>query len=90
MGENAADRNGVILEVSAGVGGQEAMLFCAELFNMYCNYGLAKGWDVSVVSKDEVELGMFTKSILLCVIIGMFIVAVNACILCVINKKNPK
>lgn len=35
--------NSVVLEVQAGVGGQEAMLFAKELFDMYCNFAEYKG-----------------------------------------------
>lgn len=33
----------IVLEVQAGVGGQEAMLFAKEMFDMYCNYSEYKG-----------------------------------------------
>lgn len=33
----------IILEVTAGVGGQEAMLFAKEMFAMYCNFIANKG-----------------------------------------------
>ncbi|KAG8240459.1 hypothetical protein J437_LFUL018843, partial [Ladona fulva] len=37
------DNSGALLEVSAGVGGKEAMLFSRELFDMYCNYADYRG-----------------------------------------------
>ena len=52
-----ADNSNVIIEVSAGVGGAEAMLFSRELFNMYLTYVQFKGWRVDVVIQDETELG---------------------------------
>lgn len=37
---------GVVLEVRAGAGGDEAALFAEELANMYLNYARVKGWSV--------------------------------------------
>lgn len=50
-------RNSIHVEVKAGVGGQEAMLFAAELFQMYCNFGGYKGWDVQVADCEITEGG---------------------------------
>lgn len=47
----------IILEVNAGVGGQEAMLFAEELFEMYCNYAEYKGWHVEITDCTKTELG---------------------------------
>ena len=47
----------VLLEVSAGVGGQEAMLFAAELLNLYEKYCASKGWSVSSLSFNGSDLG---------------------------------
>jgi protein subunit release factor A len=47
-----------VLEVSAGVGGQEAMLFAKELFDMYCNYITYKGWDMQTADLELSELGL--------------------------------
>lgn len=46
VGEDPADNSDIMLEVNAGVGGQEAMLFCQEMFTMYCNYAVRKGWQL--------------------------------------------
>jgi len=51
------DDNDIILEVNPGIGGQEAMLFTKEVFNMYVNYAAYKGWSVDVVSYEEAEAG---------------------------------
>ncbi|CAB3382002.1 Hypothetical predicted protein [Cloeon dipterum] len=45
------------LEVTAGVGGQEAMLFAAELFQMYTGYLEFCGWNYEVVEVDNSEIG---------------------------------
>lgn len=47
----------IVLEVSAGVGGQEAMLFARELFDMYCNYITYKDWDMQTADLELSELG---------------------------------
>jgi peptide chain release factor 1 len=39
-----ADERGVILEVRAGVGGDEGALFAGEVMRMYQAYALARGW----------------------------------------------
>ncbi|XP_046388273.1 peptide chain release factor 1 isoform X2 [Ischnura elegans] len=48
---------GAVLEVSAGVGGKEAMLFSRELFDMYCNYASFRGWSVDLALMDLNEMG---------------------------------
>lgn len=55
--EQTDDCNSVIVEVNAGVGGAEAMLFASELFNMYCNFGHYKGWSVQVAEYQSSEKG---------------------------------
>lgn len=47
----------MVLEVNAGVGGQEAMLFANELFEMYCNFAKYKGWDVQLIEYQPTEIG---------------------------------
>ncbi|XP_013382593.1 uncharacterized protein LOC106153272 [Lingula anatina] len=39
----------VIMEFSSGAGGQEAMLFCAEIFSMYQRYAAYKGWIFDII-----------------------------------------
>ncbi|KFM23188.1 Peptide chain release factor 1 [Auxenochlorella protothecoides] len=41
---DAADGRGVVLEVRAGTGGDEACLFAADLFGMYAAHAAARGW----------------------------------------------
>ena len=50
------DRN-VILEIRAGVGGEEAALFAHSLYRMYAMYAEGRGWKVEVDSASETELG---------------------------------
>jgi len=51
------DDSDIILEVNAGVGGQEAMLFTKEVFDMYMNYALYKGWSVNIVDYEVTDVG---------------------------------
>lgn len=47
----------VIVEVSAGVGGQEAMLFASELNTLYYNYFSFCGWQFELANVEETEIG---------------------------------
>lgn len=47
---------GIIMEFSAGVGGQEAMLFCSELLGMYCNYCEKEGWEHELTDHEKSDL----------------------------------
>lgn len=56
-----ADAGGVILEVRAGTGGDEAALFAGSLFRMYQRYAQTKGFKVEVLSQSEGEVGGFKE-----------------------------
>lgn len=45
------------MEISAGVGGQEAMLFAKDLYTMYCGYIQYRGWTMEVADFDSSDLG---------------------------------
>ena len=51
------DERNTIVEIRAGVGGEESALFAADLFRMYSMYAETKGWKVEIVSSTETELG---------------------------------
>jgi len=51
------DSRNVIMEIRGGVGGEEAMLFAADLLRMYTMYVESKGWKLELVSVQETELG---------------------------------
>ncbi|XP_064634756.1 peptide chain release factor 1-like, mitochondrial isoform X2 [Lineus longissimus] len=51
------DDSDIILEVHAGVGGQEAMLFTREILTMYENYATWRGWKFEVFECEQTELG---------------------------------
>ncbi|XP_040853729.1 peptide chain release factor 1-like, mitochondrial isoform X1 [Ochotona curzoniae] len=52
-----ADENDLILEVTAGVGGQEAMLFTSEMFDMYQKYAAFKRWHFETLDYFPSEIG---------------------------------
>ncbi|XP_030412467.1 peptide chain release factor 1-like, mitochondrial isoform X2 [Gopherus evgoodei] len=45
------------MEVTAGVGGQEAMLFTAEIFDMYQQYAAYKNWRFEILEYFPSEIG---------------------------------
>lgn len=49
--------NEIVLEVRAGVGGEEASLFAEELAQMYLKYAQAKGWRTTTMEESRAELG---------------------------------
>jgi peptide chain release factor 1 len=57
VGVEPADKNDIMLEVSAGVGGQEAMLFTGEMWDMYQAYAHYKGWTFELVDFEKSEIG---------------------------------
>ena len=51
------DQKNVIMEIRGGVGGEEGMLFAADLFRMYSMYAESKGWKIELANVNETELG---------------------------------
>ena len=51
------DSKNVIMEIRGGVGGEEGMLFAADLFRMYSMYAESKGWKIDIANINETELG---------------------------------
>jgi len=51
------DEKNVVLEIRAGTGGDEATLFAAEIFRMYCRYAESQRWKVEISSSSESEVG---------------------------------
>ncbi|MEZ5363922.1 MAG: peptide chain release factor 1 [Bryobacterales bacterium] len=59
------DEKGVVLEVRAGTGGQEATLFAGEIFRMYCRYAEQQRWKVEITQESESEVGGYKEVIAL-------------------------
>lgn len=51
------DDRDIVMELSAGVGGQEAMLFAKDLYQMYCSYADYKGWKWETLKYEETDIG---------------------------------
>jgi peptide chain release factor 1 len=54
--------NEVILEVRAGVGGDEAALFAEELAHMYQAYAESRGWQVRTLYESKTDLGGYKEA----------------------------
>ncbi len=47
----------VLVEIRAGVGGEEAALFARDLFRMYSKYAQKRGWKMRIFNLKESDLG---------------------------------
>lgn len=61
--KDAADERGVILEIRAGTGGDEASLFAGDLLRMYQRHAALKKWSVEILSESEGTVGGFKEVI---------------------------
>lgn len=59
------DEKNILLEIRAGTGGEEAALFAADLFRMYCKYAENQGWRTEIMSSSDTGVGGFKEVILL-------------------------
>jgi peptide chain release factor 1 len=57
------DDKNVILELRAGTGGDEASLFCAEIFRMYTRFAEQHRWKVQVTDLSESGIGGYKEVI---------------------------
>ncbi len=51
------EEKNAILEVRAGTGGDEAALFAADLYRMYCRYAETRGWKIEPLSISHTDGG---------------------------------
>jgi peptide chain release factor 1 len=51
-----ADDHSVIMEIRAGVGGEESALFAGDLYNQYKSYALRHGWKIEVIEENMTSL----------------------------------
>jgi len=61
--KDAADERGVILEIRAGTGGDEASLFAGDLLRMYQRHAAQKRWSLDILSESEGTAGGFKEVI---------------------------
>jgi peptide chain release factor 1 len=59
------DERNVIVEIRAGTGGDEAAIFAADLFRMYCRYAERHRWSVELLSQSEIGIGGLKEVIFL-------------------------
>ena len=59
------DNRNVMMEIRAGVGGEEAALFAGDLLRMYQKYCDRRGLKLSVLSLSDTELGGVTEALLM-------------------------
>ena len=59
------DSRNVILEIRAGVGGDEAALFAGDLLRMYQKYAGRNGLDASVLSLSDTDLGGVNEALMM-------------------------
>ncbi len=55
------DSRNTVVEIRAGTGGDEASLFAADLYRMYCRYADGKGWKIENLSSSESASGGFKE-----------------------------
>ncbi len=53
------DDKNTIVEIRAGVGGDEAAIFAGDLYNMYERFAASRGWKIEVLSSSPGEAGGF-------------------------------
>ena len=59
-----ASINSIILEIRAGIGGEEAALFARELMTMYLTYAQRKKFKAEVLSLGEADMGGIREAII--------------------------
>ncbi|MDD6088706.1 MAG: peptide chain release factor 1 [Desulfovibrionaceae bacterium] len=59
------DEKNILLEIRAGTGGEEAALFAADLFRMYCRYAELMHWKVEIMSESPSDSGGYKEIIAL-------------------------
>ncbi len=55
------DDKNVVIEIRSGAGGEEASLFCYNLYRMYNMYAERMGWKTELLNCNETELGGFKE-----------------------------
>lgn len=51
----------IIMEIRAGVGGDEAALFASDLFRMYSRYAEKNNWKIEILNENKNELGGYKE-----------------------------
>ncbi|PIS29224.1 MAG: peptide chain release factor 1 [Candidatus Marinimicrobia bacterium CG08_land_8_20_14_0_20_45_22] len=70
--KDPADDKNAIVEIRAGTGGDEAALFGADLYRMYAKYAEKKGWELEILTSNEIGIGGFKEIIFQLSGVGIF------------------
>lgn len=70
--KDAADARPAMLEIRAGVGGDEAALFAGDLLRMYQRYADRMGWKIELISASDSEFGGYKEVVLSVTGTGVF------------------
>ncbi len=57
------DERSAVMEIRAGVGGEESALFAHSLFRMYSMYAERRGWRIELMTSNETELGGLKEAV---------------------------
>ncbi|MEE9126988.1 MAG: peptide chain release factor 1 [Planctomycetota bacterium] len=58
--ESQGDRNAIV-EIRAGIGGDEAGLFARDLFDIYVRYAERRGWKLEIISEAKNDMGGYKE-----------------------------
>jgi peptide chain release factor 1 len=58
---DSATRGGLIIEIRAGTGGEEAALFVGDLFSMYSHFITNRGWKMELIDSSASDMGGFKE-----------------------------
>lgn len=64
IGGEDANRTRCVMEIRAGVGGEEGALFAQDLFQMYKHHAESKRWKMEILEASPTEMGGFKEIIL--------------------------
>jgi peptide chain release factor 1 len=59
--KDEADDHSVIMEIRAGIGGDEAGLFAGDLYQQYKAYALRHGWQVELIEENPMSLNGYKE-----------------------------
>jgi len=62
--EGELETYGVILEIRAGVGGDEAAIFASDLLKMYNHYAERQNWPTALLDSSTNEIGGIKEAVL--------------------------
>lgn len=61
MNESIKTARGIIIEIRAGAGGDEAALFAADLYRMYSRYAASRNWPTKTASSSITSIGGYKE-----------------------------